>query len=171
MDSELNPEWRGNGLLTHVQVARNHRNPPFKVDKMPYKGKQRLEYEKKRRDNLRTELIEMLGGGCVVCGTSENLEFHHINSSEKKFKISTMLCWNKQRVILEALKCELRCRDHHIEVHYTPLVHGTRGGYRRGCRCDACLSAKRDYMNNWQNNHRASGKDKTRKNYAQLLNI
>lgn len=132
---------------------------------MPYKGQERLDYEKKRRNSLRIELLEMLGGKCVVCGTFDSLEFHHKIPSEKEYKVSTMLCWARDRAILEALKCELRCRPHHMEAHFVPLQHGTRKGYIRGCRCLSCVEAKRLYIRKWQNNHRAQGKDKSRKNY------
>jgi len=29
-------------------------------------------------------------------------------------------------------------------------VHGTRGRYTKGCRCDACKAANADYMKGWR---------------------
>lgn len=39
--------------------------------------------------NRRNALIQQLGGKCVICGNTENLQFDHINSSEKSFGISS----------------------------------------------------------------------------------
>lgn len=39
--------------------------------------------DKRYYDKLRAQIIEILGGCCVVCGTTEKLEFDHINNDGK----------------------------------------------------------------------------------------
>lgn len=46
-----------------------------------------------------------------------------------------------ERVVAELDKCELRCRDHHVDHHRTTAPHGTAQRYWAGCKCDACRAA------------------------------
>ena len=72
-------------------------------------------YEKRRARYLtgRQKAIEYLGGKCVICGVTENLQFHHRNPWEKSFEVSANLTISWVRLVLELDKCELRCPDHH----------------------------------------------------------
>lgn len=71
----------------------------------------------KRRYRKRRELaFEILGGRCVGCGTTEQLEIDHIERegvpSNKKFAHF----WNMaiERFRLELEKCQLLCYDCHL---------------------------------------------------------
>ena len=69
------------------------------------------EQNKKRRAHCR----EYLGGKCVKCGTTHNLQFDHIKREGKKYEISTKLT-NKWDNLKEELdKCQLLCAPCHLD--------------------------------------------------------
>ena len=70
-----------------------------------------LEYYHKRR----AELIEKLGGRCAVCGSTENLEFDHIDSSSKEINVSKCITLNFSRIEAELDKCQLLCHICHLK--------------------------------------------------------
>lgn len=80
---------------------------------------------------------------CVVCGTTEELELHHINPATKVSH--NIWGWTAARRDVEVAKCEVRCNVHHMdrtkEQLTRPLVHGTAKGYGKLCRCRACTDA------------------------------
>ena len=45
---------------------------------------------------------------------------------------------------------EIRSQQHWVSVHTKPLRHGTYAGYSRGCQCEPCREAARDYWRAWQ---------------------
>jgi len=65
--------------------------------------------ERDRRRLMRESALQELGGKCVICGTTENLEFNHIDPSTKEREVSTK-CGLRHK---EHLKCELLCKEHH----------------------------------------------------------
>jgi 5-methylcytosine-specific restriction endonuclease McrA len=65
--------------------------------------------ERERRRLMRESALEELGGKCVICGTTENLEFNHIDPYTKEREVSTK-CGLRHK---EHLKCELLCKKHH----------------------------------------------------------
>lgn len=108
---------------------------------MPYFGEQKREYARKwvaaRRAAWFADKV------CVVCGTNENLELHHINPETKVSH--NIWSWSFVRRDEELLKCEVRCTEHHMvktkEQLSFPLIHGTAEGYRKLCRCRPCTDA------------------------------
>lgn len=73
------------------------------------------EYMSKRRTQIRSEMIDRLGGQCGRCEVTEDLEFDHVDRSSKVFDIASGL--DKPRLVLEAEvdKCQLLCKRHHVE--------------------------------------------------------
>lgn len=71
-----------------------------------------------RRRARWNKCIEYAGGKCFVCGTTENLTFHHKNPKEKTATIRELiLCrWNT-RLLPELNKCVLLCRNCHDVEH------------------------------------------------------
>ena len=72
------------------------------------------------------ELIEMMGGKCSKCGYNYNvsaLHFHHIDSSDKQFKLGMRILSNRnwKAIKEEVLKCELLCANCHSERHNPEL--------------------------------------------------
>ena len=58
---------------------------------------------------------------CSICKYSkckQALEFHHINPSEKEFRVSEMGTITEDKVIKELEKCMLVCANCHREIHY-----------------------------------------------------
>jgi len=101
------------------------------------------EYMKKRYHTLRNELIVMLGGKCVQCGSTQRLEFDHINPSEKEYSIADMCSLSKEKLDEEIKKCQLLCYKDHKKKH-SPKEHGTLAMYRY-CKCDLCKKANTEY--------------------------
>ena len=75
----------------------------------------RLEYAKAHRDKRRAYCREYLGGKCVVCGTTHNLQFDHIKREEKKYNITEKLTIKFDNLKEELDKCQLLCVDCHLE--------------------------------------------------------
>ena len=73
-------------------------------------------YSNEYYQRKRTKLIEQFGGKCVRCGSTENLEFDHIDRHTKIKKVSTLLASSSyQSAVDEAQKCQLLCRQCHID--------------------------------------------------------
>lgn len=55
---------------------------------MSYKNSEDKNANQRRRYNSkRLQAIEALGGVCVLCGSSEGLQFDHIDPTQKEFSI------------------------------------------------------------------------------------
>ena len=80
---------------------------------------------KENRLKRKAIMIEMLGGKCVDCGTTENLQFDHMDPSKKSFNISCVL---SERMLTELEKCELRCGDCHLEKTKNDFLNGVYDG-------------------------------------------
>lgn len=70
-------------------------------------------YNSKRYKERRDKYINQLGGKCVNCETSDNLEFDHINPSDKSFDIGEYLKGDEDKLKTEILKCQLLCKTCH----------------------------------------------------------
>jgi hypothetical protein len=103
------------------------------------------DYNKVWKQARRARLIEMLGGCCVRCGATENLEFDHIDPSTKVLAISAALSRAWDSLVEEALKCQLLCKPCHVAKgagDRPELRHGTYYVYWYwNCRCDPCKAA------------------------------
>tara|TARA_B100000131_G_C17801676_1_gene485799 strand:+ start:105 stop:560 length:456 start_codon:yes stop_codon:yes gene_type:complete len=78
----------------------------------------RKEKAKKHREMYSERVQEyktLLGGKCVVCGTTERLEFDHIDPKNKLFNITRYATGGKPKdVFMEELKkCQLLCYSCH----------------------------------------------------------
>ena len=106
-----------------------HNRPEEKIEKQKQKSKEwvdknREELNKKRQDRKRKHrqyLIEMLGGKCLGCGTTKNLQFDHIDRKQKLFCIGSSLASKLEKLIEEANKCQLLCEKCH--QHKTLVNH------------------------------------------------
>lgn len=81
---------------------------------MRAKGKHR-EYNLKYYHSRRAELINKLGGRCSLCGSVEDLQFDHMDSSLKEFAISKNLQRGIQFLADELDKCQLLCKKCHMK--------------------------------------------------------
>lgn len=91
-------------------------------------------------------------GPCVKCGSWKNLEIDHKDRTKKSSH--RVWSWAKKRRDIELSKCQVLCRQCHREKSTKeiskPLIHGTRSGYQKGCRCIGCTKATVDYTNEWR---------------------
>ena len=96
--------------------------------------------------------LAYLGGVCVVCGTTDDLEFDHIDPETKSFTIGSRIAqtpWSNLKDELD--KCQLLCNTHHIDKHRSINIHGTINGYsHHKCRCDLCKTAWNAHHNEYR---------------------
>ena len=93
------------------------------------------EHKAKRRGNgkagrdyrsTRQQILEHLGGKCVICGTTENLEVNHrdlADTADRRKSKKSYTC----RPGLKAIKngdvdVELMCKKHHAEWSYSQRI-------------------------------------------------
>jgi hypothetical protein len=93
----------------------------------------------------RAEAIDYLGGVCVECGTRDDLQFHHVDPSVKSWNVSKLTSIREELFWKEIDKCELRCRECHIDHHRVENEHGTMQRYWQKCRCDLCKAEASEY--------------------------
>jgi hypothetical protein len=74
---------------------------------------QRTETQRLKRQERRKVLLEHLGGKCVGCGITENLQFDHIDRTQKLFCISNKLDYSFEKLLPEVEKCQLLCHQCH----------------------------------------------------------
>jgi hypothetical protein len=93
-------EYREKVLSKNRELAKKHRA-------------QRTETQRLRRQERRKVLLEHLGGKCVGCGITENLQFDHLDRTQKSFNIGKALDHSLEKLIPEVEKCQLLCYDCH----------------------------------------------------------
>lgn len=78
---------------------------------MGYTGDKKRAYQREWIANRRAKYL--IGKSCVDCGTTENLEFDHIDPTTK-WKHNF---WSYREEIIQAEleKCVTRCKTHHLE--------------------------------------------------------
>jgi 5-methylcytosine-specific restriction endonuclease McrA len=65
------------------------------------------------RKRKKQQLIEHLGGKCVGCGTTKDLQFDHIVRADKSFTIGQCMHKKMDELVVEANKCQLLCKTCH----------------------------------------------------------
>lgn len=109
------------------------------------------EYHRRYYYKRRAKLIALLGDRCEWCGTKDDLQFDHIDPAEKWFNISENMTANNRVVRAELAKCQLLCRECHIEKTAAERIeagftHGTTYAWRNlNCRCEICVVARDEY--------------------------
>lgn len=108
-------------------------------------------YIRSYRERRKTEAVAFLGGRCNSCGSTDSLEFDHVDPSTKVNHIADMLTSSREKFWAEVKKCQLLCHDcHQVKSaaeerrrRTRPMdeLHGTTTGYRRGCKCSECRAA------------------------------
>lgn len=114
------------------------------------------ELERFRYQRNRERALSILGGWCVKCGATSDLQFDHVDPATKSFTISRALTrkpW--QAVVQELAKCQLLCATCHkakSDREETGLrEHGTWAAIRRGkCKCPTCKDFFNAYRQQWR---------------------
>lgn len=104
------------------------------------------ESRRRRRVRVTKLLDEIRSAGCAECGQSPDqaqMHFHHRDPEAKSFEIANWVNHSDDALRIELEKCEVLCFKCHRDKHKAPC--GTRGAYRRGCRCDPCRKAQSVY--------------------------
>lgn len=107
-------------------------------------------YMAERYNRRRAYYIEKMGGACAKCGSTEGLEFDHIDASQKSFGVGKRMAGMAiAKLEAELAKCQLLCNGCHIKKSIvdsgkSPWRHGTISGYNH-CRCRLCKEAKSKY--------------------------
>ena len=84
------------------------------IRKMANSNEYMRKYNRNKYRKRRAEVVEILGGKCESCGTTENLEVDHIDPNEKTLNIAKVLHGTKWELIKEELtKCQLLCNTCH----------------------------------------------------------
>ena len=76
--------------------------------------------------------ITLLGGKCSVCGSTDNLQFHHTDRNSKDLAIGKLMNYSKTKVEAELSKCVLLCRRCHIKTHKEDGTWIAFGGRHEG---------------------------------------
>ena len=88
------------------------------------------EYVRRRRAEKKQILVDRLGGECVGCGTTHNLQFDHIDRSTKSFNITKCIDKKWELVLAETDKCRLLCKScHNIKTRCNNDNASTLKGY------------------------------------------
>jgi hypothetical protein len=79
-------------------------------------GKSSHKYKKRR---IRNAVKQMCGNTCSVCHRNrKDLQFHHVNPSDKLFNISDIYGKvGKEKLLVEIDKCILVCSSCHRKIH------------------------------------------------------
>ncbi len=102
-----------------LHPKRSKKEKPAKVRKARGTEKvsrKRGPYMLARYHRRRSEALERLGGRCVQCGSTESLEFDHIEPRDKGFSLGRAFAtWAEARLIDEVAKCQILCGLCHKE--------------------------------------------------------
>lgn len=107
----------------------------------PYNAK----YVRAYRTRVLNEARHYLGGKCVECGVTHDLEFDHIDPATKVAEVTVILYTrNLMEFWREVDKCQLLCTPCHKakSAAERTVSHGTQRMYRSGCKCAPCLDRK-----------------------------
>ena len=103
---------------------------------------------KERYEKRVKEAHIILGGKCVKCGTTENLQIDHINKALKSFDLGKLWSVSKVKYLAELEKCQLLCKEHHKEKSALEqsVGHGEGLTGKKNCRCSLCAPLKNEYI-------------------------
>lgn len=119
------------------------------------------------------EAKERLGGKCVECGATEQLEFDHIDRTTKSFTVGRQIVsCSQERFEAEIVKCQLLCKPCHIAKTKRDLgqppepLHGTTTRYTHWkCKCEICRTARNARSREYMRKRRASSQTGTAPNF------
>lgn len=109
-------------------------------------------YNLERYHRIRAEKLAALGGVCVDCGFTEDLEFDHVDPENKSFSIGDIMTYPSSVVDAELDKCVLRCKSCHITrtAEQQSVEHGEGASGKKNCKCRPCKNRKNEYMREWK---------------------
>ena len=81
------------------------------------------------RSKMKQKAVDLRGGKCEICGYDKciaALEFHHIDPSQKEFRLGDGYGRTLEDFLKETDKCMLICADCHAELHYKERLKDTQ---------------------------------------------
>jgi hypothetical protein len=100
-----------------------------------------------------------MGGRCANCGSTEELQFDHVDPRLKKFSVSFthQLTLENPDTVAELMKCQLLCTPCHQDKTAQENSVGHGGGLTgmKNCRCELCGPLKNAYMREYKRLRRA----------------
>jgi len=104
-------DWHRNKYQTDesYKKAKLERNSEWAKQNRKHKTEKLRELRRKKRQ----QLVEHLGGKCIGCGVTEDLQFDHINRADKLYTIGKIIDWDLSRILPEVEKCQLLCKECH----------------------------------------------------------
>ncbi len=127
------------------------------------------EYQKKKYVERKDMYLSKLGGKCVVCSTTESLEFDHIDATTKSFTFTTKIAsLSIEKLDAEAKKLQLLCNKCHGEKTAASsddgsVGHGGGNSGKRNCPCALCKAKKAEYMRSKKGQYQAARDAKRKK--------
>lgn len=129
------------------------------MDRKKYNAYMR-EYLKKRYRARMTAAHKQLGGKCVRCGTTDDLEIDHVDPATKNYAVGDVIMRiSSEKLAVELALCQLLCAPCHAKKScmdqgktYAIGTHGTLSAYRY-CptpKCEACKAAKRRWTQGYR---------------------
>jgi hypothetical protein len=94
------PEYKEKQLQKDKEWSKNNRD-------------KKSEIGRRTRSRKKQERIDYLGGKCVGCGTTQNLQFDHIDRTTKEYSISKKPDYIFEKIKPELDKCQLLCKECH----------------------------------------------------------
>jgi len=105
-NKEYNRKWREE----NKEEIREKRSEYYQLNNEKIREERRKQHKEKR-----AICLEYLGGKCVKCGTTERLEFDHIDRTTKKYTITPKLSYKFDNIKEELDKCQLLCAPCHLD--------------------------------------------------------
>lgn len=91
--------------------------------------------------------FDFLGGECVECGSTSNLEIDHVDPALKTLNFSANLSISNAAVQQELQNAQLLCETCHLKKtirEKKPFAHGTLYGWMKAkCKCSVCEQTRR----------------------------
>lgn len=92
--------------------------------KEEYNSRMRV-YMQKRYKQRRDDAINFLGGKCVDCGRTTELEFDHVDPKLKSYNMGEIFAGKRKDIMWdEVKKCVLRCIACHVHVTMFQKLQG-----------------------------------------------
>ena len=111
--SEYHKKWREENKEYYKEYRELNKEKKSEYNKKY--TEEHKEHRREKRKRCRSKCIEYLGGKCVVCGTTHNLQFDHIKREGKKYEIAGRVACNFDNLKEELDKCQLLCAPCHLD--------------------------------------------------------
>tara|TARA_B100000287_G_scaffold396275_1_gene411796 strand:- start:417 stop:848 length:432 start_codon:yes stop_codon:yes gene_type:complete len=107
---EQSKKWKEENREKYNEKQRGYTKKHYELNKEKRKAVWR-EHRKKKI----AQCVEYLGGKCVGCGTTHNLQFDHIKRDTKDYVITRKITNKFDNLKEELDKCQLLCYTCHLE--------------------------------------------------------